>query len=131
MAGDPNLKLLRACYESWAQGDFTRADMFDPEVEFVTDVPERRSYFGHEGARQAWFDFLSAWREFTVEAQDILPAPDGRYLVLVRLRGSGRGSDVHTEGAAANIATIRDGRIVRFQLFFDREEAFEQAGLEP
>ena len=131
MAEDPNVPLLRDPRGLGSRGLLTRNDMFDPEVEFVTDLPERRSYYGYEGARLAWFDFLSAWRDFTVEAEKILPAPGDRYLIFVRLRGSGRGSQARTEGAAANLATLRDGRIVRFQLFFDpREEALVQAGLE-
>jgi ketosteroid isomerase-like protein len=127
---EPEILFIREVFEPWAQGDFSRIDMFDDEVEFVTPAPEQRIYHGHEGAGQAWGDFLGAWKGFTVEADDVLPAGNDRYVVLVHLRGRGHESGVPIEARAANLVTLRNGRIIRFELFFKREEALAAAGLE-
>ena len=52
-------------------------------------------------------------------------------VVLERLRGSGKESGVPIESASANLVTVRDGRIVRVQLFSDRDEACSAAALPP
>jgi ketosteroid isomerase-like protein len=103
--------------------------MFAPDVEFVTDQPERRTYHGRGGAREAWLDFLSAWENFTVAAEDIIRGRDDRYLVLVKLRGRGKESSVPTEDLTANLVELRDGQITRFELHWDRDEARRAAGL--
>lgn len=129
MSHDQDVQFLRDVYAAWARGDFSRTDMFDPQIEFVTDAPERRTYHGHEGMRQAWSDFLSAWQDFSSEAEEIIPADDDRYVALMRLRAQGKGSHVPAEAAGANVVTVRNGRITRFELHFDRDEAFESVGL--
>jgi ketosteroid isomerase-like protein len=127
---DSDLELLRECFAEWGRGDFTRDEMFDPEAEFIVGGVEARTYRGREGVRQGWFDFLGAWEGFRAEAREFLEAADaGTYLVLVHLSGRGRESSVPISGEGANLVTLRDGLIVRFELFWGRDEAFEAAGL--
>ena len=49
MSEDRDADFLREVYSQWGRGDFSRDDMFDPEVEFVMDLPERRTYHGYAG----------------------------------------------------------------------------------
>jgi ketosteroid isomerase-like protein len=130
MPDDPNVVLLEDVYAAWARGDFTRNDMFVADVEFVTDFPERMTYHGHEGVQHGWFDFLSAWDDFRVDPERILPAGEDRYVVLVHLSGLGKESRVPIEGAGANLVVMRDGRIAYFELVWDREQALAWGGLE-
>jgi ketosteroid isomerase-like protein len=123
------LEVIRSAYADWAQGKFGRPDMFDPEVEFVMGGPEPRTYKGPQGARTGWYDFLSAWASFTVEAEEILPAGQGRYVVYVRLRGRGKESGLPVESAVANVVVMRNDRIARFEQHWNREEALRNAGL--
>jgi ketosteroid isomerase-like protein len=129
VAEDPNVAFLRDLYADWARGDYARGDVFDANVEFVTDFPERRTYRGPLGVRQGWTDFLSAWNDFTTEAEEILPVAPGRYLVLVQLRATGKESGVPIKASSANIVNVRDGRIARLELVFDRAAALEAVGL--
>jgi ketosteroid isomerase-like protein len=129
MVSDPNIEVLEAVYAEWARGDYSRDDFLDPDVEFLTDFPERMTYHGREGMSRGWNDFLSAWDDFTAEAEEIVPATEGRYVVLVHLRGLGKESGVPIEGFGANIVTMRDGKFVRFELVWDREAALEAAGV--
>jgi ketosteroid isomerase-like protein len=101
MAEDPNIEFLRDLYAAWARGDYSNIVVFDPDIELLTDYPEQRTYRGLDGMRQGWFDFLSAWKDFTTQAEEIIAGSDDRYVVLVRLRGVGR------ESGAARRARIR------------------------
>jgi ketosteroid isomerase-like protein len=50
-------------------------------------------------------------------------------LVFVRVQGTGRQSGVQAQARAAHEFTIRDGRLVRFKAYIDRDAALEAAGL--
>jgi ketosteroid isomerase-like protein len=126
-----DIALLRGAYADWAQGDFTRPEMFHPDVEFVTDFPEHVTYRGLDGLQRGWFDFLAAWEGLKVRLEDVIPAGDGRYLVLVHLTGRGRSSHAPAESDGANVVTVRDGKIARLTIVWDRGQAFAEAGLDP
>jgi ketosteroid isomerase-like protein len=131
LASDPNIGLSKGIYADWARGDYSRSDFLDPEVVFVTAFPEHATYHGPQGMGQGWNDFLSAWDDFTTEAEEFIPVPgeEGRYVVLVRLSGLGKESGVPIEGRAANVVTLRNGKIVYFELVWDREEKLRALGL--
>ncbi len=121
---------LLGAYAQWARGDFTSPEMFTRDAEFVVAGPEPRSYFGKDGVREGWFDFLSAWENFRTEAEEIIEGPNpGVYVVLVRLTARGRESSVPIDAEAANTVVMRDGKIARFEMFWDRGDALEAAGL--
>jgi ketosteroid isomerase-like protein len=54
---------------------------------------------------------------------------DGRVLAFGMIRIRGRESGVETEVPSAVLATIREGRIVHFKDYGDRQVALEAAGL--
>jgi hypothetical protein len=60
-----------------------------------------------------------------------LPAGSGRYIALVHLTGRGRGSHAPAESDGANLVTMREGKIARFAIIWDREQALAEAGLDP
>ena len=131
MSDDPNLKLLRNTYAEWGRGEFKRVDMFDPDVEFVQGGIEPQTYRGPDGVREGWFQWLAAWDDFRVEATEIIPGsePDC-YVVFVHLSGRGKESGVPTESETANVIWLRDGKIRRMELHWDRQAALDAAGLE-
>jgi len=125
-----DVRLLRDAYARWGRGDFTDADIWHPEVQFVITGVEARTYTGPQGVKVGWYDFLGAWEGFRVEGVEYLEATrEGTYLVLTHLSGRGRESSVPIEAETANVVTMRDGRIGRFELFWDRGEAYDAAGL--
>jgi ketosteroid isomerase-like protein len=131
MSEDPNVEFLRGVYAEWGRGEFKRTDMFDPDVEFVTGGIEPNTYRGPEGVVKGWFDFLGAWNDFRVESREFIPGTrEGSYVVLVHLRGSGKESGVPTESEAANVIWLRAGKILRMELYWDREAALEAARVE-
>jgi hypothetical protein len=84
---------------------------------------------------EGWRGFLSAWEEFhgVGERRPPLELDDERVLVLHSFGGRGRGSrlDVgRTPIRAASLFHIRDGKVTRFLLYFDRDRALADLGLE-
>ncbi len=52
----------------------------------------------------------------------------GAYALLIRLRARGRGSGMDTDAEVANVVRMRDGRIARLEMFWDRAAALAAAG---
>ena len=130
-----NVELLRRIFERWGQGDFSSAEWADPEIEFTSaDGAEIRTSRGRAEMAQAWGSFLSAWRGLRAEAEEYRELDDSTVLVLVRNSGTAQGSgmDLETLGAqGANLFTIREGKVVRLVLYWDRRRAMADLGLEP
>jgi len=125
-----NVEALRRAYDKWAQGGFTARELFDPNIETVwaADLPDRHIDRGVEALWTSGREWLSAWDAFRLEAEAFLPADD-KVVVLIVIRGRGKGSgvDVATEGA--HVWTMRRSKAVRVEAYMDRAEALEAAGL--
>lgn len=132
MTREHDLDVIRGAYSDWERGDFTRGDMWDPEVEFVVAGVESRTYIGPEGVREGWFDFLSAWDDFRVKGVDYFEGSAAdTYVVFCHLSGTGKESSLPIDAETANVIVVRDEKIVRFELFWDRGEALAAGGLGP
>ncbi len=128
-----NVELVREGWEAWFRGDMDAlAATWDPEVVWDTkhfrDWPES-AYRGVEGVMRFLTEWLEVWGDYEVDVDDVLAAPDGRVVSLIRQRGKGRHSGLAMTLDMAQIATIRDGKIIRFDNYDNREEAIEAAGL--
>jgi ketosteroid isomerase-like protein len=87
-----------------------------------------RAYEGHEGVRQHWREVLSAFGEIDFEVEELVDAGD-RVLAAIRERDVGRASGVPVEAAHLAVWTLADGKVTRMQVFDDRRQAVEAAGL--
>ena len=86
--GSANVELVRSIFEDWARGDFSRSDWAHPEIEYVfVGGPEPRTWTGVAAMAKAWREFLSAWEDYSIEAEEYRELDDERVLVLVRRGG--------------------------------------------
>jgi ketosteroid isomerase-like protein len=68
-------------------------------------------------------DWLSAWeRSLTIEAEELIQSGE-RILALGRWRGRGKGSGAEMEAIGAHLWTFRDGLVVHYGVYRDRDEA--------
>jgi len=129
-----NLDLVRSLYAEWERGDFSSRAWAHPEFELVwSDGPSPGTWSGLAGVEAGWRDFLGAWDDYRVRAEDYLMADDERVLVLVRFtaRGKTSGVEVGESGArGANLFHIRDGLVRRLVLYWDRDRALAELGIE-
>src|SRR5229473_1720208 len=120
-----NLELVRSIIAGWERGDFSSAEWADPDVEFVrADGPSPARWTGPAGLAEGTRDWIGAWKEIRIEADEYRELDDERVLVLVRFRGHGRTSGLELgemQSQGAHLFQVRDGKVTRMVHYFDRE----------
>jgi ketosteroid isomerase-like protein len=102
----------------------------DPEIEWIED-PQRadaRTYRGHEGVIASWTQWLEGFDEYGAELEEVRDCGDS-VLVTMREEGRGRASGATVSGRNYMVMTFREGKILRYQEFYDEAAALEAAGL--
>src|SRR2546426_11893838 len=128
-----NLDLVRSIHAAWERGDFSSAEWAHPEIEYViADGPAPGSWTGLAGMAEGWRDVLGAWEGLGGAADEYRELDDERVLVLVRRSGRGKSSglelgQLRSRGAA--LFHVRDAKVTRFVMYWDRDRAFADLGL--
>jgi len=124
-----NVDKARAFIDAYNRRDFdTALADFDPEIEWVLPARQRSDSGRGQAAVIRFFeDIDQTWEELWLEPQEYVDAGDR---VATRLRHHGRsrsGAEIDEE-LYHQVATFRDGKIVRMEYFGDWAEALEAAG---
>ena len=124
---------IRRAVEAFNRRD---ADTFvalaSPEVEWEDAMfwsGVARTYRGRGELREWFNEIVEAWESIHVEIEEITEAADDRVFFGLSLVARGRGSGVETELRAWQLNRFADGKTVGRQVFLDRTEALEAAGL--
>ena len=129
---EENVEIVRRLYERWATGDFT-PDVFDPDVEFSrigAQTPDMEGrWVGLDEFWKAVREYLQPLSDLRIEAERIIDLSGDRVLVLSRQTARGKQSGVPMETQLADLFTLRDGKIVRYDSYWNRAEALEAVGL--
>jgi ketosteroid isomerase-like protein len=125
---DADIALLNRLLEQWGKGEFWDAEAYADDVVFIRSGPDGGEYHGIDGLSAAWRDFLAAWDDFRIQAEGVVAGDAGVYVLLIQLQGRGKGSGVSIDAAVANLVTMRDGRIARLEMHWDRDAALTAAG---
>jgi ketosteroid isomerase-like protein len=129
-----NLDIVRGIYADWEHGDYTRTEWADPEIDFeVADGPAPGSASGVDKMAERFQSILAAWDDWRSAAEEYRELDDERILVFVRRSGRGRVSGLdlskmRNQGAA--IYHFRGGKVTKIVLYFDRERALSDLGLD-
>ena len=128
-----NLDLVRSIYAAWERGEFGSSDWAHPEMLYeYADGPSPGRWVGTEGMAVGFRDFLGAWLDWGVVADDYRELAEERVLVSFRLTGRGKVSGVdiaklHTKGAT--LFEINDGKVTKVVQYFDGDRALGDLGL--
>ena len=128
-----SLDLVRSIYANWERGDFSSIEWTDPEFEIVAADGAETGRAGLVGTVAGIREFLSAWEDFRITAEEYKELDDGRILVLDRRSGRSKttGLDLATMRThGARVFQIRAGKVTRLVLYLDRERALSDLGLE-
>jgi ketosteroid isomerase-like protein len=106
------------------------AQTCDPEIEWVEDPrrADRRVYRGHEGVRESWERWLENFEEYGFEVERAVDCGD-KVLVVAREEGRGRLSGGTISQRNYMVFTFRDGKVARYEEFYEEQDALEAAGL--
>jgi ketosteroid isomerase-like protein len=131
----PNLELVKSIFAEWERGDWSSVDWADPEIEFeMIGGLNTGRWRGSGPMWEAWATTLRAWEDLRAIPDEFRELDDGRVLVFLRNEGRGRGSGIEIgeiSTKAANIFTVRDGKVTSLILYWDRDRAIADLGLTP
>ena len=125
------MEIVRRLYQAW-NGDDRAAvlEFISEDLEYVNP-----SYAVHPGTRRGKEGWLAAhenlsesFETWTHVPEEAIDAGD-KVVVIATFCARGRGSSVDLEKYEPHVWTLRDGKVVRFEWFNEREEALRAAGL--
>jgi ketosteroid isomerase-like protein len=106
------------------------AQACDPEIEWVEDPrrADRRVHRGHEGVRESFERWLENFDEYGVEVERMVDCGD-KVLVYASEEGRGSLSGATISQRNYTVYTFRDGKVARYEEFYEERDALEVAGL--
>lgn len=133
--GQENIKLLKSFYEAASHGDFGPArHALDPDVEWIEpDVKGLWCSGTHRGVDAVWKEVIGPTGEkfenFRVSMKKFYAIGD--HVIAIgyfhgRAKTTGKRLDVPT----AQVCTLRNGKIVRFEGFHDTDKFLKTLGVE-
>jgi ketosteroid isomerase-like protein len=133
-----NVEIVRRGYEALLQGlgggGFTTFfEWLDPDIEWrgpreFPDLAEPR--YGHEGVRGYLSILAEAIDDYRMAPEEFIDAGADQVLVFSREGGRGRESGAEVQShPTGHLWTIRNGKAIRMQSYWERAAAVEAAGL--
>jgi ketosteroid isomerase-like protein len=121
-----NVDLIRPIYEEWGRGNWRPYfDVYDPEMEWgwSSEFVDLGGVFqDRRDPNPRLRSWLSGWEHWRAEADEFREIGD-YVVVLASYHGRGRGSGVEIEQQGAHVFKVRDGKVVRLEIFASRELA--------
>jgi ketosteroid isomerase-like protein len=100
------------------------------DVQLNTPIAEvTGAYDGPEGIRRFFADIADASPDFKIVIESLETIGPDRVMGFMSVIGTGRASGIPIENPTGNVYDFADDRIRRIQIFFDRNQALEAAGL--
>ena len=123
-----NADLIRPIYEEWGRGNWRqRFAVYDAGMEWgwSDEFPGLDGvYADHRDPNPRLRSWLSPWEHWRAEANEYLELGD-YVVVLATYHGRGKGSGVEVHQPGAHVFRLCNGKVVRLEIFADREKAIE------
>jgi ketosteroid isomerase-like protein len=127
MSGE-DLELVRSAYEAFARADTDalRNRFLAPDVEWHTppEIPFEGPHRGVDDVCGLIEEWIAPFDRFTTVLEEVIDAGN-RVIVRHRMCGKGRESGVDVDMTVSQVVTVRDGKVIRMDDFWTREEALE------
>jgi ketosteroid isomerase-like protein len=127
---EENVEIVRRGYKAFSDADLeTLLNLMDPEIEVVPprSNPDWQLYHGHEGFLAFAGKWFEPWDDYRIEPEELIDCGDP-VVAVTRDTGSNAGG-LSVEQRLHTVWTIRNGRAVRMEMFYEHGEALEAAGL--
>jgi ketosteroid isomerase-like protein len=125
-----NVEIVRAFYEAWNAGDMSAvADSYDPNivVRYAEGWPEGlEPIMGREAVVRQFEQQREAFDADTLELLDVIDVGD-RVVVRQIWHAVGSGPDLNIE--VTSVSTLRKGKTILVEFFWDYPEALEAVEL--
>lgn len=120
-----NVDLARKAFKALERRDLSQLEELcrpDIEMDWSRRLIDPVVTQGYEGIRGFFDEIVSLFDEATFEEEEILEFGD-KVLVVSTGHFRGRASGVEVKARAANVWTVRDGKLARFCFYQSKEEA--------
>ena len=125
-----NVELTRRYFEGWNAGDMVAVgESYDPHavVRYADGWPEgSEPIMGREAVMRQWEQQRQAFDADTLELIEIIDLGD-RVVTRFIWRAEGSGPDLNME--VTSVATLRKGKTILVEFFWNHAEALETLGL--
>jgi ketosteroid isomerase-like protein len=130
-----NVAIVERAYRVWRdEGLGGLRSLMHDEVEFhpPPQAPEPGPFRGPDEILRVVASYTESFGQFLPVPDRVLPGagPD-QVVVLATLTTVGRESGAEFTMPVGHLLTLRDGKVVRLQVFDEQEEALAAAGLDP
>ena len=127
-----DVDVVRTVMEAFARRDAPAVtELQDPDFEFRSAVAGLPGGTYRAGEVERYYaDIDEQLGDWHTEDETYVEVPDGRVLVMYRLAGRGRQSEVPLDQEMAMLWTLRGGKLLLAETFLDPSEALQATGLE-
>jgi uncharacterized protein len=126
-----NVEVVERVIEAASRGDFDAVvALHHPDWEGIIagEYPVAGTWRGLDGVRGFAAEWLEAWEEFRVEPEEFIDGGDA-VVTQVRYWGRGRGSGVEVTDRWFYAYRLREGKVISWRPYADRNEALKAVGL--
>jgi ketosteroid isomerase-like protein len=125
-----NVEIVRKATDAYRRGALEEgAAWMDPEIVWDMSrlqVPDAGVYRGFDGLLTFFNLWQESWESLELEPLEFIEAGD-QVVTVIRQSGRGKLSGAEVEHRFAQLWTLRDRRIVRMDMYPDRQAALEAA----
>ena len=127
-----SVEIVRRFWDAWERGDLEAVfALYDPAIVWVQHsgpIEMQGAYLGYDGVRRAWRDWLVSFKTLEARANQFVDAGES-VVVGWRMSGQGKASEARVDLPGWSIHTVRNGRLIRIDIFGTEAEALEAVGL--
>ena len=126
-----NAEIVRAAIDAWNRGDWVGV-VKDVAGDFELVPPSRsplsKPLRGTDEVRAWAADQRETVGDLSIEIEELIESGES-IVALIRLGIRPQGAEAHLELRIAHLWTLRDAKLIRCEVFPEREKALEAAGL--
>jgi ketosteroid isomerase-like protein len=127
---EENVEIVRRGWDAYERGDLSAA-FANLSPDLVTHVMQGAvgTYHGPEGLLQSLIDWAEGFDELDQKAEEFIDAGHGQVIVRVHQTARLTDSSAPVEGIFWFVTTVREGNLVRVEVWNDKDEALKAAGM--
>ena len=126
---EENVEVIRSIYDHFNRAGEPKWDLFHAEAVFdASSIPGFDVVRGRDKTLALIREYAAAFEEWRIELEEIVDAGD-RVFAAVRDGGRMKGTRDEIFNSFFHAWELREGKVVAWRTFQDRERALEAAGL--
>jgi ketosteroid isomerase-like protein len=130
-----NISIVRTLYEAFRRGDNATAfELYDRDIVWrvnVLDMPDIADvYYGHDGVREFWRGWLSAWETIEFDVVTLDEIEPEVVVAEIKQVSRGRTSGAEVPGHWFQVWRLRAGKVIASYGRESLDEVLAMAGVE-